>query len=142
MEKKHSNTTDQFLRGKGVTISELESMNISESTLQQVCVAEFSRLYPSIASKGLLFHVPNQYAGKIIKHGTVKANGVCAGVSDLILLVPKKGYGCLCIELKTPVGVSSPEQRAWGKAVESVGQKYVVCKSVKDFIREVNSYLR
>ena len=71
MENKNSNTIDQFLRGKGVTISELESMNISESTLQQVCVAEFFRLYPSIASKGLLFHVPNQYAGKIINHGTV-----------------------------------------------------------------------
>ena len=45
MEKKQSNITDQFLRGKCVTISELESMNISESTLQQVCIAEFFRLY-------------------------------------------------------------------------------------------------
>ena len=81
-------------------------------------------------------------AGVSLTRPQLKANGVCNGVADLILLVPRHGFGCLCIELKTPIGVQRPSQKAWMKAVMAVGQKYVVCRTVDDFIREINTYLR
>lgn len=132
----------RMLSGKAVRVGELKHLPISEKQLQMVCVAEFRRLYPELASQGLLFHVPNETAGVTMSKPQIKANGVCNGVADLILLIPRHGYGCLCIELKTPLGVQRLSQKAWMKAVQAVGQKYVVCRSVDDFIREINSYLR
>lgn len=132
----------KLLSGEAVRVGDLKHLPISEKQLQMVCVAEFRRLYPELANQGLLFHVPNETAGVSYSKPELKANGVCNGVSDLILLVPRHGYGCLCIELKTPLGVQRPSQKAWMKAVQAVGQKYVVCRTVDDFIREINTYLR
>lgn len=132
----------RMLRGDTVRVSDLKHLPISEKQLQMVCVAEFRRLYPELANQGLLFHVPNETAGVSYSKPQLKANGVCNGVADLILLVPRHGYGCLCIELKTPIGVQRPAQKAWMKAVLAVGQKYVICRTVDDFIREINTYLR
>lgn len=61
---------------------------------------------------------------------------------ELVLLVPRKGYGALCIEMKTPAGELSQAQRRWQQAVTEVGQKYVVCRTIEDFVREVNRYLK
>lgn len=132
----------KMLRGDTVRVGDLKHLPISEKQLQMVCVAEFRRLYPELANHGLLFHVPNETAGISLSKPQLKANGVCNGVADLILLVPRHGYGCLCIELKTPIGVQRPSQKAWMKAVMAVGQKYVICRTVDDFVREINTYLR
>ena len=132
----------RMLSGGTVRVGDLKHLQISEKQLQMVCVAEFRRLYPELANQGLLFHVPNETAGVSMTRPQLTATGVCNGVADLILLVPRHGYGCLCIELKTPVGVQRASQKAWMKAVMAVGQKYVVCRTVEDFIREINTYLR
>ncbi len=132
----------KMLTGGTVRVGDLKHLPISEKQLQFVCVAEFRRLYPELAAQGLLFHVPNETAGATMTAPQIKANGVCNGVADLILLIPRHGYGCLCIELKTPLGVQRASQKAWMKAVMSVGQKYVVCRTVDDFVREINAYLR
>ena len=131
-----------MLSGDTVRVGDLKNLPICEAQLQVVCMAEFRRLYPELANRGLLFHVPNETAGISYCKPQLKANGVCNGVADLILLVPRHGYGCLCIELKTKTGVQRSAQKAWMKAVQSVGQKYVVCRTVDDFIREINTYLR
>ena len=132
----------RMLSGDTVRVGDLKHLPISEKQLQMVCVAEFRRLYPELANQGLLFHVPNETAGVSKTRPQLTASGVCNGVADLILLVPRHGYGCLCIELKTPIGVQRPSQKAWMKAVMAVGQKYVVCRTVDDFVREINAYLR
>ena len=132
----------RMLKGDTIRVGDLKHLPISEKQLQMVCVAEFRRLYPELANQGLLFHVPNETAGVSYTKPQLKANGVCNGVSDLILLVPRHGYGCLCVELKTPIGVHGSAQKAWMRAVQSVGQKYVICRTVEDFIREINTYLR
>ena len=33
-------------------------------------------------------------------------------------------------------------QKAWQKSVESVGYKYILCRSIESFIAQVNDYLR
>lgn len=59
--------------------------------------------FPKLPSK-LLLAVPNGGTRNIIEAKILKAQGVKAGVSDVLLLIPKKGYACLCMEFKTPVG--------------------------------------
>ena len=110
-----------------------------ESKIQIACVNWFRYQYPQY--KKLLFSVPNGGARNNITGAILKAEGALAGVSDLILL---KSYGCyssLCIEMKQPNGRQQDSQKEWQKAVESVGNKYVVCRSLEEFIEVVNDYL-
>lgn len=74
----------------------------------------------------------------------MKAEGVVAGVSDLILLEPRGGYGALCIEMKTGSKSSrqSESQKEWQKAVEEAGNVYAIAKSFDDFVAIMNSYMR
>lgn len=58
-----------------------------------------------------------------------------------MLLIPKKGYASLCIEMKTPKGVQNKFQKEWQREAEKYRNKYVVCRSLQEFIYEVNSYL-
>ena len=71
----------------------------------------------------------------------MKYEGVIRGVADLILLIPKKGYASLCIEMKTPKGVQSDRQKEWQREAEKYRNRYVVCRSLSDFMKEVNEYL-
>ena len=111
-----------------------------ESTLQQTCVRWFRLQYPSLSK--LLFAVPNGGARRKIEGAIMKAEGVLAGVSDLILLYPSAGFHALCIEMKTEKGKQQPSQKIWQRAVEDAGYKYVICRSFEDFIEQINAYLR
>lgn len=71
----------------------------------------------------------------------MKAEGVVAGVSDLILLVPRKGYASLCLEMKTSKGRQTDLQKQWQQAAESAGNKYLVIRSFDEFREAVNDYL-
>lgn len=72
----------------------------------------------------------------------MKYEGAVRGVADLILLIPKKGWASLCIEMKTPKGTQSEHQRTWQTEAERYQNKYVICHSLQEFINEVNSYLQ
>lgn len=110
-----------------------------EHRIQVACVRWFAYQYPQY--EGLLFSVPNGGHRDKVTGAMMKAEGVVAGVADLILLVPSKGYHALCIEMKTEKGRQSPEQKAWQKKVEAQGYKYAVCRSLDDFIATINDYL-
>ena len=96
--------------------------------------------FPKLPTK-LLFAVPNGGSRNIIEAKNLKAQGVKSGVSDVLLLIPKKGYSCLCIEFKTPVGKQSAEQKIFQDQAEKVGNKYVVVRSVKEAIDILKWYL-
>lgn len=103
----------------------------------------------------LLIHVPNGGSRSKMevtqKDGTIKKfcregkelkeMGATAGVSDLLLLIPRSGFGCLCIEMKTEIGKQSKEQSLWQIEAEKAGNKYVLCRNVDQFRSEVNNYL-
>lgn len=110
-----------------------------ESDLQIACVNWFRYQYPQY--KKILFSIPNGGARNRVTGAILKAEGATSGVSDLILLKANRFYGSLCIEMKTTAGTQKDSQREWQTAVESHGNKYVICRSVEDFIREVNGYL-
>jgi hypothetical protein len=137
-------------------------MTQEEHNIQAACVRWFGYAHPEL--RGLLFAVPNGGARSKATAGRLKAEGVVAGVSDLILLVPRNTnpsieeygtvtleidgqipeiwYHALCIEMKKKGGYQSPEQKEWQKKVEGHGYKYAVCRSLDEFIDTVEAYLR
>ena len=128
-------------------------MTQEEHNIQAACVRWFGYAHPEL--RGLLFSVPNGGARSKATAGRLKAEGVVAGVSDLILLVPCcrakitennaaeiEIRHALCIEMKKNGGYQSPEQKDWQKKVEGHGYKYAVCRSLDEFIDTVEAYLR
>lgn len=110
-----------------------------ESKMQQNCVLWFRMQYPELAP--LLFAVPNGGKRTIIEAQILKREGVMSGVADLILLVPRHGYASLCIEMKTKDGKQSSAQKEWQKKAETHGNKYLVVRSVDEFVFVVRAYL-
>ena len=112
-----------------------------ESRLQCSCVQWFRLQHPD--KRLLLFAVPNGGFRIASEAARLYAEGVVPGVSDLIYLEPRGGYGALCIEMKTTLTGSrqSDRQKEWQKAVEAVGIRYVICRTLEEFIKAVEDYL-
>ena len=112
-----------------------------EHRRQCACVHWFSLQYPKL--KGRLFAVPNGGRRDETTAAKLKAEGVVAGVADLILLKSNRDYGALLIEMKTRKGRQSETQKIWQNIVCADDEyKYVVCRSIDDFKREVDDYLK
>lgn len=111
-----------------------------ESRIQQACVRWFRLRYPRYA--GLLYAIPNGGKRDAVTGAILKAEGALAGVADLFLSVPNRSCHGLYIEMKTRKGRQQESQRRFQEAVEGEGYKYALCRSVDDFIAEVEGYLR
>lgn len=111
----------------------------SESQIQHSCLKWFRLQYPSLSL--LMFAVPNGGKRDARTGAQMKYEGCMKGVSDLILLVPKKGFSSLCIEMKRPGGKQRECQVIWQRKAEKFRNKYVICHSLEEFMNEVNSYL-
>ena len=110
-----------------------------ESKLQIQCVTWFRYQYPHLAP--LFFAVPNGGSRNKREAAIMKAEGITAGVSDLILNIPGGVHSQLAIEMKSEKGKQSPEQVRYQRYAEAVGIKYIVCKSFDDFKAEVTNFL-
>lgn len=113
-----------------------------ESRLQRDCVAWFRLQYPKHAL--MLFAVPNGGGRSRVEASIMKAEGVTAGVADLILLEARGGFGSLCIEMKTSSSSSrqSVKQKEWQRQAEANGNRYVVCRTLEQFRATVGEYMR
>lgn len=116
-----------------------QNMRHLESTMQKNCITWFRLQYPEYSL--VLFSVPNGGRRDKITASILKAEGAVAGVSDVILLLPRHGYSSLCIEFKTKDGRQSKSQKEWQKAIEDAGSKYVVIRSFDEFRKEIDNYL-
>lgn len=110
-----------------------------EHKLQVAMVKWFRMQYPSMRHN--LFAVPNGGRRDAATGAKLKDEGVLAGVADLILLKSNRFYGALLIETKTPKGSQSHSQKEWEAKITADGYKYVVVRSLEEFIEVVNSYL-
>ena len=123
-----------------------------EHDLQCDCVKYFRAQYPKL--EPLLFAVPNGGFRNKATAGKMKAEGVRAGVSDLLLLVPNKIFHGLCLETKIlrefydgngkfqrKKSYQEPEQKEWQAAVEQQGYMYVVYRTLDEFMHIVDNYL-
>lgn len=112
-----------------------------EHNLQTSCVNWFRYQYPTFSK--MLIAVPNGGRRDAITGAMLKAEGVLAGVADLILLIPNRCYHSLLIELKTKSGTQSKAQKEWQQEVERLGySKYILVRSIDEFIDEINDYLK
>ena len=112
---------------------------LSERQIQIRCVSWFRARYPE-ASK-VFFSVPNGGARNAWTAKNLRDEGALSGVADLILLVPRHGYSCLCIEMKKPGGRQSQSQKDFEEAVRAYKGKYVVCYSEEEFHSVCEDYL-
>ena len=114
----------------------------TESDLQRSCMSWFRMQYPADAL--MLFAVPNGGGRSVVEASIMKAEGVTAGVADLLLLEARGGWGSLCIELKTTERGSrqSPRQKAWQEAAERAGNRYEVVRTFDEFTSIVADYMR
>lgn len=131
-----------------------------ESLIQQAAVRWFRLQYPHLSS--LLVHIPNEgqrttkwIKGRLVCTGgaKLKAEGLVKGASDLVLFVANSEYHALCLETKVEEEYyikgqrkvrrtyQSTEQKDWQSEVEKQGYKYVVYRSVEEFIKIVKDYL-
>lgn len=104
-----------------------------EARMQIEFFRQVPLFFPRLPDK-LLFAVPNGGSRHKIEAANMKRQGVKAGVADVILQIPKKGFASLCLEFKTKTGRQSKEQREYQRQVEMAGSKYVVVRSVEEAI--------
>lgn len=131
-------TIDDFLRMQERQ-STRKRPSDDEHRIQVACVRWFKQQYPLFAHN--LFAVPNGGRRDAVTGARLKAEGVLAGVADLILLKPNRFYGALLIEMKTRKGKQQQTQREWQQKIIADGYHYVICRSFDDFRREVNDYI-
>lgn len=84
----------------------------------------------------LCFAVPNGGARNAVTGAKLKAEGVLAGVSDLIAI---RGGRPFFIEVKTAKGRQSDEQEAFQLSVEEQGFEYLIWRSIDDAVRWVQN---
>lgn len=113
-----------------------------EGRIQAECFAWFWNEFPQF--RKTMFHVPNENDradANAIQGAIRKSLGVVAGVADLLFLVARGGYHGLCIEMKDEHGTQKPAQKEWQAIIERQKYKYVICRSLDQFKKEVLCYL-
>lgn len=127
----------------------------SESMLQRQCFTWFRLQYPKLALN--LVAIPNGGQRSQKEAAIMSGEGVVPGVADAVLFIPsyvnQTTYHTLCIEFKTvtkTVGrdgkvterktYQSEAQKAWQAAVEATHNKYVVVRSLEEFMAEIKAY--
>jgi hypothetical protein len=111
-----------------------------EGKLQSECVRWFQYQYPEY--RKLLFHPANGTKRTIKTAIALKKQGVVAGVSDLIFLLPNKKFPFLCLEMKIGNNTQTMYQREFATDVERVGGCYEVIRSFDAFKESINEYMK
>lgn len=105
-----------------------------EHDIQVSCISWFRYEYP----RYLIFAVPNGGSRHAIEAANMKREGVTAGVSDLIIVADHK---VLFVEMKDRRGRQQESQREFQHKVEVLGHRYVLCRSIDDFMFAVKEWL-
>ena len=98
-----------------------------ESVLQTACVKWFRLQYPDL----IIYAVPNGGSRNAREAQRLKAEGVLAGVADLVVLLPQGKS--LYIEMKVKGNKQTDNQKEFQKIAENLGHTYDVCYSFEEF---------
>lgn len=112
-----------------------------EHHVQVACVNWFRLQYPEL--DGLLFAIPNGGQRNKIVAAKLKAEGVVAGVADMMLAVASKDANGLFIEMKTDRKGSrqSDKQKEWQAKVCQKGYLYKIARTLDEFMKLIKDYL-
>jgi len=88
-----------------------------------------------------LHHSPNGGKRNLREAVRLKSQGVMSGYPDLHLFVARHGFHGMFIEMKSPTGTTSANQKEVMKRLSEQGYKCVVCKSFESAQQEIKEYL-
>lgn len=112
-----------------------------EGQEQAALMREIELRYPKVFE--LIYHVPN--GGHRVKAvaAKLKAQGVKAGIPDLVLPMARGGYFGLYIEFKATVEPApvSPRQHACIRRLNAQGYLAIVCRGHFDVMEQLRAYL-
>jgi len=114
-----------------------------EGLEQAALISEIAFRYP-VAAK-LLYHVPNGGKRHVVVAKKLKAQGVKAGVPDLVLPMARGGHFGLYIEFKAkpPFDADvSASQHAYMHLLIEQGYLATVCRGSFDAMEALRAYLR
>ena len=94
--------------------------------------------YPELA---LLFHIPNGGSRDLREAAHMKEQGVKPGVPDLCLPVPRGKYHGLYVEMKTPQGRASADQKWWHEQLRKQGYFVTMAHGWKLAVKVIEWYL-
>jgi hypothetical protein len=97
------------------------------------------KVYPDLQ---LLLAIPNGGSRNLIEASNLKKQGVKAGVPDMLLPVPRRGYNGLFIELKADKGKLSENQKWWLEKLNERGYKAIVCYGFENARQTILEYLK
>lgn len=89
-----------------------------------------------------LFAIPNGGNRSKGVAGKLRAEGVRAGVSDLMLPSPRAQYAGLFIEMKSLTGKLTPDQRVFLSAMAAQGYATAICYGADEAIETLLTYLK
>lgn len=104
-------------------------MEKTESKIQQEAIMHIWNTYPE--TRLCLFHVPNGMFTNAREGAKFKAQGVIAGVPDLVFVWQGKTH---YIEVKTEKGRLSEQQKALHQKWAEQGVNVAVCRSSEEII--------
>ncbi len=115
----------------------LKSGHISEESIHKTVMA-WVRLHPIL--KGLVLHFPNEGRRSERFGRLLKDLGMRPGVSDLLIAMPRHGFGGAWIELKSINGILSPLQKEFLEDMSQQNYFTSVCWSVDEAIQTISWY--
>ena len=128
------------MQDKGIEKKKPRKRFLNEEHYMQCAEVRYMRAkHPDLSH--IFFSVPNGTKRTTLQTQWLKEEGLVPGVSDMILLKPNSLHGYLCIENKTPKSKQSPEQVLFQEAVEQNGGKYIIIRSLDEFMKAIEQYL-
>lgn len=106
-----------------------------EESIQVACVKWFRLQYPNL----VIFAVPNGGSRNLYEAKNMKESGTLAGVADLVVV--GNGGRVLFVEMKAGRNKQEDNQILFQKNVERLGHKYVVCRSIEGFKKEIDLWV-
>lgn len=106
----------------------------NESKLQQACVRWFRLQYP----KYLIVAIPNGGQRSAVEAAIMQAEGVTAGMPDLMILIPGR---VLFVEMKYGKNKATDKQKTIHTKLESLNFEIQICYTFDDFYKTVNTFV-
>jgi hypothetical protein len=94
-----------------------------------------------IPELALMFAIPNQSQGNMLRGKYYKAEGQRKGIPDVMLPVARRGYHGLFIEIKRSGGKPSESQLMWKALLKEQGYLSLICIGAGDAIDKTSWYV-
>lgn len=111
---------------------------ISEDQLQVQCFTWVRAQYPQLEKR--IYHIPNGGQRNKLVAFNLKRQGTLAGVWDIYVSIPRKGFHGAYIELKVGKNKLTDKQVAFQQA-NANDYHFAVCYTLDEFQQTIKEYL-